>query len=372
MNYDYFANLVNSYPELSRLDNIGQTEKVIPNNILEAFKNNEATLFYHAGIFGKFNKEQVRTAWKNNTVKRKQLELSVELSKLFSQFFEKPKINIGDLPRYSFSLQLKIKLAKPYLSRDDSNFYIIDNPLRQDKVLGLPFVAASSWKGSLRAAFLRAFEQTEKHQQRVAQLLGNKNKIETGSEDTEEFLAGSLCFYPTFFSAKGLEIINPQNREKRSGSNPILFECVPAGESSWFTVLYVPFNLTITKLEMVEQLRLVSKGLEQMLCVYGFGAKTASDFGIIESNLDGSKLQVNIPDFIRDKPTSKQTRQINPEIDPRLAILANFKISEPENSPATTQPTNKVKTYAASFTTFNELYQLIEEITHQMENGVKQ
>ena len=63
-----------------------------------------------------------------------------------------PKIEFTSLPPYSFLLQFKFALYKPYISRDEQDFYIIDNPIRKDKVFGLPYIAPSSWKGSLRAA----------------------------------------------------------------------------------------------------------------------------------------------------------------------------------------------------------------------------
>ncbi|HID63883.1 MAG TPA: hypothetical protein EYP49_14275 [Anaerolineae bacterium] len=59
------------------------------------------------------------------------------------------------LPRYSFALELRFRLARPYLSQDDDAFYIIDNPVRKDKVFKVPFVAPTSWKGSLRSAATR-------------------------------------------------------------------------------------------------------------------------------------------------------------------------------------------------------------------------
>jgi CRISPR-associated protein Cmr2 len=48
-----------------------------------------------------------------------------------------------------------LELARPYLSQDDDAFYIIDNPVRKEKVFKVPFVAPATWKGSLRAAATR-------------------------------------------------------------------------------------------------------------------------------------------------------------------------------------------------------------------------
>jgi len=214
------------------------------------------------------------------------------------------------LPRYSFALELRFQLARPYLSQDDDAFYIIDNPVRKDKVFKVPFVAPSSWKGSLRAVatrrlldvfsgLLRDKPPDEEGRQKLLQklwaerarrvmLFGNekqndadflnrwlaprlsvappeegekerrkwlKKQAEKLGKDFEAYLIkhgyrtekiegrqGRLFFFPTFFDKIGLEIINPHDRERRVGKNPILFECVPAGATGTFRLLYVPYD----------------------------------------------------------------------------------------------------------------------------------
>jgi hypothetical protein len=61
---------------------------------------------------------------------------------------------LAHLPYGSVALDLPFRLLRPFLSRDDDAFHIIDNPVRKEKVFRVPMVAASSWKGSLRAAAL--------------------------------------------------------------------------------------------------------------------------------------------------------------------------------------------------------------------------
>jgi CRISPR-associated protein Cmr2 len=58
------------------------------------------------------------------------------------------------LPFGAVAVDVPFRLARPFMSRDDDAFHIIDNPVRKDKVFRVPFVAATSWKGSLRAAAL--------------------------------------------------------------------------------------------------------------------------------------------------------------------------------------------------------------------------
>ena len=60
------------------------------------------------------------------------------------------------LPKGSWDLQLTFTLRKPYLSRDDMDFYILDNPVKKEWVFKVPYVAPSQWKGALRAAMTRA------------------------------------------------------------------------------------------------------------------------------------------------------------------------------------------------------------------------
>lgn len=56
------------------------------------------------------------------------------------------------LPILSFVLRIPFQLSKPYLSKDECDFHLLDNPLRREKVFRTPMVASTSWKGALRAA----------------------------------------------------------------------------------------------------------------------------------------------------------------------------------------------------------------------------
>jgi CRISPR-associated protein Cmr2 len=66
--------------------------------------------------------------------------------------WERPKIDLTPLPPSSWFLQFTFTLAKPYISKDDNPFYIIDNPIVRDKVFRLPMVRPTSWKGNLYSA----------------------------------------------------------------------------------------------------------------------------------------------------------------------------------------------------------------------------
>src|SRR5690606_38477625 len=56
------------------------------------------------------------------------------------------------LGRVWVAVGVEFTLQAPWYSRDDVPFHVLDNPVRRDRVLGLPFMAAASWKGLLRWA----------------------------------------------------------------------------------------------------------------------------------------------------------------------------------------------------------------------------
>lgn len=103
-------------------------------------------------------------------------------------------------------LQACFTLETPWYSKDDRPFHVLDNPVRKDRVFGVPFMAAASWKGLLRwACRMNAglFAHLEKHDGGLdgwvdppwlLHLFGNEK-----GED-ESFQRGALAFYPTWFS----------------------------------------------------------------------------------------------------------------------------------------------------------------------------
>lgn len=247
-----------------------------------------STVHYHKLLSVGRNKKEataIRTAWQKQYKDVKDC-LHKSVTNLYKQNFEKPHFDLGLLPPYSFVVQFTFKLAQPYISRDEQDFYIIDNPIRTDKVLGLPYVAPTSWKGSLRAAFRR--EVSDAGQEK--RLFGNIQ----GVEQSSELLGGRLNFFPTFFTQKSLEIINPHDRARRVGKNPILIGSVPIGAEGVFTLLYVPFDFAETNAsEAVQDLEALAAALEAMFCIYGFGAKTSSGFGLAKPEVTNGFVKLN-------------------------------------------------------------------------------
>ncbi|QSQ07980.1 hypothetical protein H0A61_00299 [Koleobacter methoxysyntrophicus] len=91
----------------------------------------------------------------------------------------------------SFGIWCKFKLLLPYFSRDDDDFYIIDNPVLKDKVWKAPMVRGSTWKGALlNAASLKLKELIEDENKPVEKILGLYVKISrifgTGSNEFRE------------------------------------------------------------------------------------------------------------------------------------------------------------------------------------------
>lgn len=244
--------------------------------LLEATKRADAT--------------SLRTAWQDKNRSVDCLSILIKKwkeGKRYLDIFASPIIDLSVLPAYSFVIQLAFRLAQPYISRDEQDFYIIDNPVRKDKIFSLPYVASTSWKGSLRSAFW--YLGYRENNEVVHRLFGN----EKGTEGSGDFQAGRLRFFPTFFTWKSLEIINPQDRKLRAGTNPILFESVPEGSEGIFTLLYVPFDRIgedekETRNQLAGDLASVTQGIQAMFRTHGFGAKTSSGFGLAREDVKGT------------------------------------------------------------------------------------
>jgi CRISPR/Cas system CSM-associated protein Csm3 (group 7 of RAMP superfamily) len=312
-----------------------------------------------------------------------------------------PFDGFATLPHYSFGLELRFELARPYLSQDDDAFYIIDNPVRKDKVFKVPFVAPTSWKGSLRsvatqglldvfAALLPAKPPTDDAEReallpglwiervRRVVLFGNekqndadflnkwlaprlfpappeesekerrkrlKKETERLDKAFEKYLKdnhyrtekiegrqGRLFFFPTFFNQIGLEMINPHDRVRRVGKNPILFECVPAGATGTFRLLYVPYdfpgkvtpNETKLRTQIQADLPLVAKTVRDLLTLFGFGAKTSSGFGA--AALEAQQLTLGLNFLVEQEIGGEDKYQ--PIKAEEQAFVARFELTE--------------------------------------------
>lgn len=263
----------------------------------------------------------------------------------------RPEVKMDVLPPYSAVFSLYLKLNKPYLSRDENLFYIIDNPVRREKVFGQPYVAASSWKGSLRSA-LRFLDSKKYSDDReiIRRLFGN----ERGTEEQERLRSGRLLFYPTFWDNIGLEVINPHDRSKRAGRQPIYLESAPVGAEGIFTLLYIPFDRVglggedekrETAVQVGHDLQTVALGLQAMFTICGFGAKTSSGYGVVRDGELNGIFKVNVV----DKPAEELPVQL-----PEQQALTRY-LEAPD--------------FSRQFNTFDELKKRIEDLVNILKKG---
>jgi|Deesub1362A_J573_1020465.scaffolds.fasta_scaffold01573_3 CRISPR/Cas system CMR subunit Cmr6 (Cas7 group RAMP superfamily) len=237
---------------------------------------------------------------------------------------KQPRItDISKFPPYSFFLQIIFTLATPYISRDDDDFYIIENPVRKDKVFKLPVISGSTWKGNMRsvARKLRGIGPTSRDDEVITRIFGN----EKGEE--RSFRRGRLNFYPTFFEEVSLEVINPHDRKTKAGKNPVYIESVPLGAEGVFSLLYVPFDLLgkdedLVKKEVAEDMRLICDSIWGMMFTYGFSAKKSAGFGVVEK-LRG-RVEFKFNDF----------NELRAIIDPLIGRLREEVESREEESTA--------------------------------------
>lgn len=253
---------------------------------------NEFTTRYHRLIADgeKKDADGLRAEWSKKARKVSLAEPSGEVWRMIAR----PRVDLTPLPPCSWFLQFTFTLVKPYISKDDNPFYIMDNPIVRDKVFQLPMVRSTSWKGNLYSA-LWQLGHDKKDDEQIQRLFGEIRSDEGGQ-------AGRLFFYPTFFTQTCLEIINPHDRKRRVGKNPILFESVPAGASGTFSLLYVPFDLIgkdegEAEKQALEDLQQVAEGLRAMFLTYGFSAKRTSGYGVVKETVSGGFLQIRIEEI---------------------------------------------------------------------------
>ncbi|SHK67995.1 RAMP superfamily CRISPR-associated protein [Rhodothermus profundi] len=206
-------------------------------------------------------------------------------------------INIPDLisqtvPDFSnllssdwLAFQVEFELLTPWYSKDDRLFHVMDNPVRKDRVFGVPFMAASSWKGMLRwacrmRAGLREFLESGKSFERdwqdpdwILHLFGNEKG------EKEDFHRGALVFYPTWFDRIGFEVINPHSRERRAGTQPIYYEVVPPGAKGTLSLLYAPWPGMKPEAKPEDVLPKLLEAIEVLLTTYGISAKRTVGWG---------------------------------------------------------------------------------------------
>ncbi|MCW6034760.1 hypothetical protein K4A83_00515 [Spirulina subsalsa FACHB-351] len=299
------------------------------------------------------DKKQYLSQWRD---KYEKIDTDLDFNQF--EFIPNSSDILVNLPALSFMLRVPFKLQKPYLSKDDRTFHILDNPVRKDKVFQVPMVAPSSWKGALQMAMFQQFaewwcsldEQVKtQHQYKkefvakrisIGRIFGTEKGFEIDLKKCESYLdnlgdqklaiwykryvrryvsptgffSGRLYFYPTFFDKLSLEVINPHDRKKgTSARGPIYLECVPKDAKGEFVVLYVPLG-KVDEPQVFQDLELLVQGIKAMLTVYGFGAKTSSGFGVVDDQLySPGKLTIRaeIPELKKIQVSPEQKEFLN-------------------------------------------------------------
>jgi len=206
-----------------------------------------------------------------------------------------------------FGIEIGFELLSPWYSKDDRPFHVLDNPVRKDRVFGVPFMSAASWKGLLRWAFkmhtgminLDNKKLSEKDNERFKShevvLFGNERA------EGEMFSQGALRFFPTWFDKIGFEVINPHKRKTRAGTQPIYYEVVPAGTTGTLRLLYAPLPEEIKKdkVNPVDVIAYLIDGITALLETYGISAKRTAGWGSVDVKnctlffVEGSWLEQN-------------------------------------------------------------------------------
>lgn len=213
------------------------------------------------------------------------------------------------LHAYWLAVEIKFKLLSPWYSKDDRPFHVLDNPVRKDRVFGVPYTSAASWKGLLRwACRMQAGldDHLQKHSGKIEDwsdpdwiihLFGNEKG------EKEDFLRGSLAFYPTWFDKVRFEVINPHSRKTRAGTQPILYEVVPPDTEGVLRLLYAPLpgDGGRESAERIDALQKLLDAAEQLLTVYGFSAKRTAGWGIAEV----TKARANGGEWKQENPIQK-------------------------------------------------------------------
>ncbi len=194
-------------------------------------------------------------------------------------------------------IDVSFTLASPWYSKDDRPFHVLDNPVRKDRVFGVPFMSAASWKGLLRWAYTMKNRLVGPYPESDQEIIKSKKKEIVhlfGNEKGEQkdFRAGALVFYPTWFNKVGFEVINPHSRTRRAGTQPIYYEVVPAGTKGRLRLLYAPLpgeseSDKVTPADFIDGL---IDSIRALLETYGISAKRTAGWGTARIDKKESKL----------------------------------------------------------------------------------
>lgn len=286
---------------------------------LEAYKNVEANDFYCSKVLKKYEieiksqkNENELKEYKQKFLNSKSLDKSEsidlnQIKKISNIFGDRTDFEnyIKNICPYGFIIHDNFNLGGPYFSREEDEFYAVQNPVLKEKISKFPMIRPTGWKGMLSSAalvkikadietfdieeflkdyksFLRIFgsgsEEIRSLQSAISASTDEKklsselfryavlelginleiqkedsctmlqniiNKVTQNKEEVLEALTprrGRALFYPTYFDKIGFEVINPHDRETRAGTKPIFYEVVPKGAEGIFQLAYIPYD----------------------------------------------------------------------------------------------------------------------------------
>lgn len=268
MIHDYYLSL----QELSKIEDFENWK----NNNQKRLNNKSEKDLYNLWLEEKFTIPLAIQKKKNNKNLKKDKDIN--------RFYPKEE-NRQYCPPNSTLIEISFTLKKPYTSKDEGEFNVIDNkifenPIVRDKFTGLPMVKPTTWKGHLRFAAERVEWDKERKKIIIKRLFGSE------PEEKENPLKGRLYFFPTFFDEEAeKEVITPLKRDTRTPARgPIPFEVMKPSKEGEFNLLYLPYPKgdNYQESQVDEDLEFLSKSLELMFYSYGFSAKKTSGFGVIE------------------------------------------------------------------------------------------
>lgn len=239
---------------------------------------------------------------------KREIQRKLGEDKNIDEYYPKSE-DLKNLPRKSVLIKISFTLKKPYLSKGEGEFHILngrifENPIVRDKFTGLPMVRPSTWKGHLRFATEKA-EWEEMDKKKIIKRL-------FGSESGEDkALKGRLYFFPTFFEEEAeKDVITPLDRKTRTpvkGRSPIPIEIMKPGSKGEFYLLYVPYpkGKDFKEDQIKEDLRFLAEALKLMFYVYGFSAKKTSGFGVIKEKLNEGKFWIKSNIEIKEETFSQ-------------------------------------------------------------------
>ncbi|TFE67819.1 RAMP superfamily CRISPR-associated protein [Methylacidiphilum caldifontis] len=227
----------------------------------------------------------------NKVNKVKKLKFHKDIEQLYQQWSPK------HLHTNWFALEIVFELLTSWYSKDDRIFHVLDNPLRKDRVFGIPFMSAASWKGLLRWACCmqnKLYEQDKNFKEWIKHLFGNEKEKENFFGKDKKKEEGALLFYPTWFNKIGFEVINPHNRSTNAGTMPIFYEVVPGrrpnsnkqikyenGAYGTLCLLYAPYP-GLKAPNPQNWIDKFFKAIEELLTRYGISAKRTVGWGTTE------------------------------------------------------------------------------------------